>query len=243
MQTFTAALFIVASKCKQLKWPSADGWASKMWYVHKCNILFCYKRIKYWCILQSLQRGPYRVWFHLYEMSRRGKFMRKRLLAAWTLGRSTGGWLGTTANESGGLLRWLRMFWNEIVVMVVWLYEYTKNHWIGCFKRVNFMVCELYLNFKKLHEKGKAISLGSLSDPLEIGLSFEHTCVCVCVCVCTHTQSCPTLCNPMDCSLPGSSAHGIFQARIMEQVAISYCRGSFQPRDQTHISCISCIYR
>ena len=52
------------------------------------------------------------------------------------------------------------------------------------------MVCELYLNFKKLHEKGKAISLGSLSDPLEIGLSFEHTCVCVCVCACTlnHVQ-------------------------------------------------------
>ena len=40
------------------------------------------------------------------------------------------------------------------------------------------------------------------------------------------TQSCPTLCDPMDCSLPGSSVHGIFQARILEWVAISFSRGS-----------------
>ena len=44
-------------------------------------------------------------------------------------------------------------------------------------------------------------------------------------------QSCPTLYNPMDCSLPGSSVHGIFQARILEWVAISFSRRSSQPRD------------
>ena len=44
-------------------------------------------------------------------------------------------------------------------------------------------------------------------------------------------QSCLTLCHPMDCSLPGSSTHGIFQARILEWVAISFSRGSSQPRD------------
>ena len=47
--------------------------------------------------------------------------------------------------------------------------------------------------------------------------------------------------DPMDCSPPGSSVHGIFQARILEQVVISYSRGSSQPRDRTHISGISCI--
>ena len=52
------------------------------------------------------------------------------------------------------------------------------------------------------------------------------------------TQSCPTLCNPMDCSLPGSLVHGIFQARILEWVAISFSRGSFQPRDRTQVSSI-----
>ena len=59
--------------------------------------------------------------------------------------------------------------------------------------------------------------------------------------LCLHAQSCPTLCDPM--SLPGSSVHGIFQARILEWVAISFSRGSSQPRDLTHISCVSCIIR
>ena len=46
-------------------------------------------------------------------------------------------------------------------------------------------------------------------------------------------------CDPMDCSPPGSSVHGIFQARILEWAAIPYFRGSSQPRDQTRISCIA----
>ena len=48
-------------------------------------------------------------------------------------------------------------------------------------------------------------------------------------------QSCPTLCDLMDCSLPGSSVHGILQARILERVAIPFSRGSSQPRDWTHV--------
>ena len=44
-------------------------------------------------------------------------------------------------------------------------------------------------------------------------------------------QSCPALCHPMDCSLPGSSVHEIFQARILERVAISFSRRSSEPRD------------
>ena len=48
-------------------------------------------------------------------------------------------------------------------------------------------------------------------------------------------QSCPTFCNPMDCSLPCSSVHGIFQARIREWVAISFFRGSSRPRDRTRV--------
>ena len=56
--------------------------------------------------------------------------------------------------------------------------------------------------------------------------------------LCSVTQSCPTLCNPMDCSPPGSSVCGIFQARILEWVAIASSRGSSCPRDGTHVSCI-----
>ena len=65
--------------------------------------------------------------------------------------------------------------------------------------------------------------------------SYTHMCVCVCVCVHAHAQLCSTLCDPMDCSPLGSSVHGIFQARILEWVAICYSRGSSQPRDQTHL--------
>ena len=54
-------------------------------------------------------------------------------------------------------------------------------------------------------------------------------------------QSCPTLWDLIDCSLPGSSVHGIIQARILEWVALPFSRGSSQPRDWTRISCDSCI--
>ena len=51
-------------------------------------------------------------------------------------------------------------------------------------------------------------------------------------------QSCPTLCDPVDCSLPGSSVHGIFQAIVLEWIAISFSRGSSRPRDRTWVSLI-----
>ena len=57
-----------------------------------------------------------------------------------------------------------------------------------------------------------------------------------------HAQLCPTLFDPMDHSLPGSSFHGIFQTRILDEVAISSSRGSSQPRDRT-MSWISCTGR
>ena len=51
-------------------------------------------------------------------------------------------------------------------------------------------------------------------------------------------QSCPALCNPMDCGPLGSSVHGIFQARILEWIAISFFRASSRPRERTWVSCI-----
>ena len=48
-------------------------------------------------------------------------------------------------------------------------------------------------------------------------------------------QSCPTLCDPMDCSLPGFSVHGILQVRILEWVTISFSRGSSRPRDRSWV--------
>ena len=61
-------------------------------------------------------------------------------------------------------------------------------------------------------------------------------------CVCAKSlQSCPTLCSPMDCGLPGSSVLGVFQVRILEWVATPSARGSSGSRDRAHMSCISCI--
>ena len=69
-------------------------------------------------------------------------------------------------------------------------------------------------------------------------LAFIKACCC-----CLVTQLHSNLCNPMDCRPPGSSVHGISQARILERVAISFSRGSSQPREWTHVSCVSCTGR
>ena len=60
------------------------------------------------------------------------------------------------------------------------------------------------------------------------------------MCACSGMSS---LCNPRDCSPPGSSVHGISQARILEWVAVSSSRGSSRPRHRILVSCVSCIDR
>ena len=58
-----------------------------------------------------------------------------------------------------------------------------------------------------------------------------------CCCCCSTSHCVQLFCSPMDCSLPGSSVLGIFQARILEWVATSFCRGSSWPRDRNCIFC------
>ena len=63
---------------------------------------------------------------------------------------------------------------------------------------------------------------------------------------CMHAkflQSCPTLCDPMNCRLLGSSVHGILQARILEWIATFFSRGSSQPRERTCLSYVLCLSR
>ena len=68
--------------------------------------------------------------------------------------------------------------------------------------------------------------------------SLDHACMCA-----KSFQSCLTLHNPVDCSLSGSSVHGILQVRILEWVAMPSSRGSSRPRDQNWVSYVSCIGR
>ena len=86
----------------------------------------------------------------------------------------------------------------------------------------------------------KTIIQKDTCTPLFIAALFTIAKTCACV---LRPQLCPTLCNPIDCSPPGSTVHGIFQARILEWIAISYSRGSSRPKDRTLIPCISCIGR
>ena len=74
----------------------------------------------------------------------------------------------------------------------------------------------------------------SRSNPWPLGCQESERKVKVLV-----AQSCPTLCDPMDCSPPGSSVSGMLQARILEWVAMPSSRGSSQCRDQTWVSCIA----
>ena len=68
-------------------------------------------------------------------------------------------------------------------------------------------------------------------------LDYSPQCRTVRPC-CLLLRLCPALCDPVDCSLPGSSVHGVSQARTLEWVAISFLRASSRPRDQTWASCI-----
>ena len=72
--------------------------------------------------------------------------------------------------------------------------------------------------------------------------AYQMKAVCFLWCMCAKSRlSCPTLCDPMDCSLPCSSVHGILQARILERVAMPSSERPPRPRDQTCASCSSCI--
>ena len=74
--------------------------------------------------------------------------------------------------------------------------------------------------------------------PFKSYTSYAFTHLYLIMYVWAHAQLCLTVCNTKDCSPPDSSVHDIAWARILEWVAISFSRGSSQPRDRTHVSCI-----
>ena len=92
--------------------------------------------------------------------------------------------------------------------------------------------------------KVKVSLMFSWSDelPTDANVVLESLNMIVYFSLCMLTQLCPTLWGPMDCSPSGSSTHDIFQARILEWVAISYSKASSWPRNKTHVFCVSCIF-
>ena len=107
--------------------------------------------------------------------------------------------------------------------LILHLYKFFEDWYIIPFGLSNKDLCWLYLGYWPM--------------TLELTSSrFVGQGVCA-----QLLQLCPTLCDPMNCSPPASSAHGILQARILQWVTMPSSRGSSRPRDWTHVSCISCI--
>ena len=103
-------------------------------------------------------------------------------------------------------------------------------------------ICNDFTEAVSLKKKGSSsrTNLTTLINSmvsLSLSLSHTHTHTHF------HTQSCLTVFHPMDCSPPGSTVHGMLQARILEWVAMLSSRGSSQPRDQTHMFYVSCTGR
>ena len=86
---------------------------------------------------------------------------------------------------------------------------------------------------------GPLLTSGSWLQSLTLQPSDPQTMLCVCLSVCLSVSACLTLCDPTDCGPPGSSVHGILQARILEWVAMPSSKGSSRPRDRTCVSCIA----
>ena len=115
--------------------------------------------------------------------------------------------------------------------------EWYHMHIWGCW----FFSCHSWYSSEKLRTNGfwspisECVHVGVFSPTLTSNSWIPTSWVSY---LCLVSQSCLTLCDSMDCSLPGSSVHGILQARILEWVAGPSFRGSSWPRDQTHISYI-----
>ena len=127
-----------------------------------------------------------------------------------------------------------------------------KNTGVGCHFLLQGILPTQGSNPHLLHWQVDSLPYEPPGKPL-----LFHTCMCtrahtrVCVCVCVYSydvsknhwvliaQSCPTLCDPMNCNSPGSSVHKILQARILQWVAMPFSGGSSQPRGWTWVSCMA----
>ena len=99
----------------------------------------------------------------------------------------------------------------------------------GCLMKSGFYIIQLTLSYLEAAKTHMHIHMRAYT--------YKYTNKCVHVCVCAQPlRSCLTLCDPLDCNPPGSSVCGLLQ-----WAAMPFAKGSSQPRDRTHISCVSCI--
>ena len=98
----------------------------------------------------------------------------------------------------------------------------------------------LHCALEQLHMVGAILyqTVGVESNGISVYTSVNKAWILTCGQLCSVAPLCLTLCNPMDCSPPGFSVHGILQARILEWVAIPFPRGSSQCKNWTQVSLI-----
>ena len=101
-------------------------------------------------------------------------------------------------------------------------------------RRLHIFTCILYINIFQMTTKSWRYGIQEVTRWLATASERKTDSIRKWKCA----QSGPTLCDPMDCSLPGSSVHGIFKATVLEQFSISFSRESSRPRDQTQVFCI-----
>ena len=131
--------------------------------------------------------------------------------------------------------------WSEKVIIssaeTIWLWRIGGKCAIPCLNRVRTFSQDCQVSRRLQARILHIVSLTVFPPPTESPLRVA----------CVHAKSlqlCSTLCDPLDCSPPGSSVHGTLQGRILESilewVAMPFSRGFSRPKDQTHISCVSC---
>ena len=116
--------------------------------------------------------------------------------------------------QNYGIKNKLKILSNSEIENIFWIFEKIKNTFVYL-RNIQHALSSIALEFQDVHLCPHAKSL----------------------------QSCPIMCDPMDCSPPGSSVHGILQARILAWVTVPSSRGFSWPRNQTCISYNSCIGR
>ena len=124
--------------------------------------------------------------------------------------------------------------------MKIILFYFILKIFIGCFTMLCYFLLyckgnQLYI-YIYLLSCGYPSHLGHQRALSRVPCAIQWV-LTVCVCVCVACSAVSDSCDPIDCSSPGSSVHGILQPRILQWVAISSSRGSSQPRDQTQVSC------
>ena len=131
---------------------------------------------------------------------------------------------------------------NGVAKSQTWLSDWTELNWTES-QAIERTRIRAYLERESSHSERDGEALLRTEVMLCWGqrlgrATMEPVCLCA-----KSLQLCPTLFDPVECNLPGSSLHGVLQARLLEWVATPFFRGSSPPRDRTHVSYVSHVGR